>query len=85
MLLVYTLGQQRYVIAAIYIPLPFSLKILNIREYTQRVYSCYSASYKTSSRIDLAFADPALSADIVEATYLPSGLSDPFPFTLFFK
>lgn len=42
----------------------------------KRVYSCYSASYKISSQIDLVFADPALLVDIVEATYLPSGLLD---------
>lgn len=49
-----------------------------------RAYSCFSASHKTASRIDLAFSNPALLADVVEATYLPSGLSDHSPLVVEF-
>lgn len=50
-----------------------------------RAYSCFSASYKTASRIDLAFSNPALLADVLEATYLPSGLSDHSPLAVVFR
>lgn len=46
---------------------------------TSRAYSCFSASHKTASRIDLTFSNPALLADVLEASYLPSGLSDHSP------
>lgn len=42
-------------------------------------YSCFSASHKTASRIDLAFSNTPLLADVLEASYLPSGLSDHSP------
>ncbi|PIO25632.1 hypothetical protein AB205_0132850 [Aquarana catesbeiana] len=46
------------------------------------MYSCFSTTFKTSSRIDLAFANAALLACIQEASYLPSGLSDHHPLKL---
>lgn len=52
------------------------------RNPEKRTYSCFSTSYKTASRIDLAFADPAMLADIAEAAYLPSGLADHSPLSL---
>lgn len=49
---------------------------------TERAYSCFSTTHKTTSRIDLAFANPSLMSDILEAVYLPSGLSDHNPLKL---
>lgn len=46
---------------------------------SNRAYSCFSATYKTSSRIDLAFANPAMMLKVLDARYLPSGLSDHCP------
>lgn len=46
---------------------------------TTRSYSCFSVSHKTASRIDLAFSNPSLMADVLEASYLTSGLSDHSP------
>ena len=42
-------------------------------------FSCFSTSYKTASRIDYAFANPSLLSDVLDASYLSSGLSDHSP------
>lgn len=47
-----------------------------------RSYSCFLTSYTTASRIDLAFSNPLLLADVIEASYLLSGLSDPCPLAI---
>lgn len=44
--------------------------------HQDRTYSCFSTTFKTSSRIDLAFANTTVLNDIQEACYLLSGLSD---------
>lgn len=42
----------------------------------------FATSYKTSSRIELAFANPTMLADIMSADNLPSGLSDHSPLAI---
>lgn len=44
-----------------------------------KTFSGFSTSYKTSSRIDYAIANPSMLADVLDAAYLPSGLSDHSP------
>lgn len=47
-----------------------------------RAYSCFSASHRTASRIDLAFSNSILLTDVIGAKYLPSGLSDHSPLVI---
>lgn len=49
---------------------------------TVRAYSCFSTIYKTTNRIDLAFANPTMMSDVTDAMYLPSGLSYHCPLLL---
>lgn len=39
----------------------------------------FSSTYKTASRIDLAFAKPTMMSNVLGASYLPSGLLDHCP------
>lgn len=52
---------------------------------TTRSFSCFSASHKTASHIDLAFSNLSLMADVLEASYLTSGLSDNSPLAVVFR
>lgn len=49
---------------------------------TVKPYSCFSSTHKSSSRIDLAFANPSFLVDVLEANCLSSRLSDHCPLEL---
>lgn len=56
------------------------IEIWRWKHSATRSYSCFSDSYKTVSRKDLAFSNSMMLAHVLEASYrLPSGLSNHSP------
>lgn len=55
------------------------------KHHWARAYSCFSATHKSGSPIDLTFGNIRAMAALTDISYLPSGLWDHAPLELYVK